>query len=60
MTVEQLYDWLVDNSYNALAANVNQAAGLMADAMSEPGGELFIKERDEDDAQPDVPDPDDG
>ena len=47
MTVEDLYNWLVDNRYNALAANVNQAAGLWADALSDPGGDLYIKEPDD-------------
>lgn len=47
MTVEQLHNWLVENSYNSLASNVNQAAGLMADAMSDEGGDLYIKDADD-------------
>ena len=44
MLVKDLYLWLVDNGYNQMATNVNEAAGRMADAMSDEGGDLYIKE----------------
>ena len=60
MKVGDLYNWLVENRYNVLAANVNQAAGLMADALSDEGGDLYIAEYTPAGQPKEVPDQDDG